>query len=169
MARQEEKTEVKEKPAGGNKNIMIIAGAVVVSAALIAGGLFFALKSQHVPATAEAGTEKKADAVKKKEIPFIYPLEAFIVNISDGHDMRYLKLKVELETPLSAENAKKEMDPYLAPLRDSILVLLTTKTIQDVQDLPGKNRLKEEILAASKKVMPSGKISSVYFTDFVVQ
>jgi flagellar FliL protein len=83
--------------------------------------------------------------------------------------MRYLKVKVEFETTLTAEKAKLELDPYLSPLRDSILVLLTTKTIQDVQDLPGKNRLKEEILVAANKVVPLKKITSVYFTDFVVQ
>jgi len=169
MARQEEQTEMENAPAKGSKNIMIIAGAVVMSAALIGGGLFFALNGHYASTVVEAGADKKAEQVKKKEPPVMYPLEAFIVNIGDGRDMRYLKVKVELETSLSAENAKKEMDPYLAQLRDSILVLLTTKTIQDVQDLPGKNRLREEILASAKKVMPAGKISSVYFTDFVVQ
>jgi flagellar FliL protein len=173
MARQEEQTDVKEQSGKGSKKIMIIAGAVVMSAALVGGGVFFALNGHNASAGAEAGAdkpaEKKAEPAKKKEAPTMYPLEAFIVNISDGQDMRYLKVKVELETALPTEAAKKEMDPYLAPLRDSILVLLTTKTIQDVQDLPGKNRIKEEILAAAKKVIPAGKISSVYFTDFVVQ
>lgn len=171
MARQEESTETEKAPAKGRNNIMIIAGVIVLSAGIIGGGLFFGLKS-HAPAPAaatEAGGEKKAEHAKKKEAPVMYPLEAFIVNISDGSEMRYLKVKVELETGLTAENSKKELDPYLAKLRDAILVLLTTKTIQDVNDLAGKNRLREEILASVTKVVPTGKISSVYFTDFVVQ
>lgn len=99
----------------------------------------------------------------------MYPLEAFVVNIGTGNEMRYLKIKVELETGLTKEGVKPELDPYSAQLRDSILVLLTTKTVQDIQDLPGKTKLREEILANAKKVMPMGKISNVYFTDFVVQ
>ena len=169
MARQEEQTEDKSTKTKGNKNVLIIALVAVLSAAIIGGGLFFGLKSHTPPAVAEAGTDKKTDHEKKKEVPAIYPLEAFIVNIGDGHDMRYLKVKVEFETTLTAEKAKLELDPYLSPLRDSILVLLTTKTIQDVQDLPGKNRLREEILVAANKVVPLKKITSVYFTDFVVQ
>jgi flagellar FliL protein len=169
MARQEEQKEVEKTPEKRSSKLLIIIGAVVVSSALIGGGLFFALKDHTAPAAAEAGAEIKTVQVKKKEVPVMYPLEAFIVNIGDGSDMRYLKVKVELESALSKEAAKTEMDPYLAPLRDSILVLLTTKTIQDVKDLPGKNRLKEEILAAARKVMTTGKISNVYFTDFVVQ
>ena len=157
MARQDEETEAENTPAAGHNKIVVIAVAMVVSAAIIGGGLFWGLKGHSAPAGGEAGTEKKAEPVVKKEMPVIYPLEAFIVNIGDGRDMRYLKVKVELETALSAENAKKELDPYLPRLRDSVLVLLTTKTIQDVQDLPGKNRLREEILAAAKKTMPSGR------------
>ena len=169
MARQEEQTEVEKTPAKGSNKKMIVAGVAVASAVLIGGGLFFGLNGHTASSAVEAGTGKNTEQVKKKELPVMYPLEAFIVNIGDGSDMRYLKVRVELETALSAENSKKELDPYLAPLRDSILVLLTTKTIQDVQDLPGKNRLRGEILAAAKKVIPSGKISCVYFTDFVVQ
>jgi flagellar FliL protein len=169
MARQEESTEAEKAPAKGRNNVMIIAGVIVLSAGIIGGGLFFGLKSHALPAAAEAGGEKKAEHAKKKEAPVMYPLEAFIVNISDGADIRYLKVKVELETGLTAETSKKELDPYLAKLRDAILVLLTTKTIQDVRDLAGKNRLREEILASVTKVVPAGKITSIYFTDFVVQ
>ena len=168
MARQEEQSEEKSTKAKGHKNVLVIALVAVMSSAIIGGGLFFGLKS-HNPAVAEAGNDKKSEHGKKKEAPVIYPLEAFIVNIGDGHDMRYLKVKIEFETTLTAEKVKLEMDPYLSPLRDSILVLLTTKTIQDVQDLPGKNRLREEIMTAANKVVPAKLVSSVYFTDFVVQ
>jgi len=50
-----------------------------------------------------------------------------------------------------------------------VLVLLTTKTLQDVQDVQGKNQLREEILAAVSKIVAQGKVTKVYFTDFVVQ
>lgn len=178
MARQEDHTEEAPAKDTGNKKIIIMAVAVVVSAALIGGALFFGLNRQHAPAKAEAGTEaaategggeKKGEAAKKKEAPAMYPLEAFIVNIGTGNDMHYLKIKIELETGLTKEAAKAELDPYTAKLRDAILVLLTTKSVADVQDLPGKNKLREEILANAKKVMPTGKISNIYFTDFVVQ
>jgi flagellar FliL protein len=169
MARQEEQTEEKQSTTTGLTKVMIIAGSLVVSAAIIGGVLIFVLGNQKALSVVEASTDKKTEQVKKKEAPVTYPLEAFIVNIGDGRDMRYLKLKLEFETTLTAEKVKLELDPYLPPIRDSILVLLTTKTIQDVQDLPGKNRLKDEILVAVNKVVPSRKITGVFFTDFVVQ
>ncbi len=66
----------------------------------------------------------------------MYPLEPFIVNIYDGQEIRYLKVKVEFG--LASPEAKAELDPRQAPLRDAILVLLTTKTMQDIQDMRGR-------------------------------
>lgn len=178
MSRNEEETTAPAKKDSGNMKLIIISLVIVLSALIIGGGLFFGLKSSNASKhEASAATEGEANKdvkqdgknPKKKETPVIYPLEAFIVNVGDGKDMRYLKVKVELETAYTAENVKKEMDPYLAPLRDSILILLTTKTIQDVQDLQGKNKLREEIVATVNKIVEQGKIKSVYFTDFVVQ
>ena len=97
----------------------------------------------------------------------VYPLEPFIVNIYDGQELRYLKVKVELE--MTGPAIKPELDARLAPIRDAVLVLLSTKTLQEIQDVQGKNQLKEEILAAINKIIPPGKIAKVYFTDFVVQ
>jgi flagellar FliL protein len=97
----------------------------------------------------------------------IFPLEPFIVNIYDGQELRYLKVKVELEMVSPA--IKGEIEGRLAPIRDSILILLSAKTLQDIQDVQGKNTLKDEILGAINKNIPPGKIAKVYFTDFVVQ
>ena len=97
----------------------------------------------------------------------IFPLEPFIVNIYDGQELRYLKVKVELE--MVGPAIKGEIEGRLAPIRDSILILLSAKTLQDIQDVQGKNTLKDEILGAINKNIPPGKIAKVYFTDFVVQ
>jgi flagellar FliL protein len=94
-------------------------------------------------------------------------LEPFIVNIYDGQELRYLKVKIELD--MVGPAVKTEIEGRLAPIRDAILVLLSAKTLQDVQDVQGKNTLKDEILGAINKHIPPGKIAKVYFTDFVVQ
>ena len=97
----------------------------------------------------------------------IFPLEPFIVNIYDGQELRYLKVKVELEMANPA--SKGELEMRLAPIRDSILVLLSTRTLQEVQDMQGKNQLKEQILGSINKFIAPGAITKIYFTDFVVQ
>ena len=97
----------------------------------------------------------------------MFPLEPFIVNIYDGQELRYLKVKVEMEMANPA--IKAELEGRLAAMRDAILVVLTSKTLQDIQDIQGKNQLREEILIAVSKIIAQGKVTRIYFTDFVVQ
>jgi flagellar FliL protein len=97
----------------------------------------------------------------------IYALEPFIVNIYDGQELRYLRLKVEME--VSNEEAKNELGVKQSQVRDSIIVLLTTKTLLDIRDQQGKNQLRQEILNAVGRIVSPGKVLRVYFTDFVVQ
>ncbi len=156
-----------------NKKIFIIIGAVVAALAIGGGGMLFLGGKDKTEKPAEASKAEAAasgghGAAKEGEVATsdIYPMEPFIVNIYDGQELRYLKLKVEFQ--LSSALAKAEIDANLAPLRDAILILLTTKTMQEIQDLQGKNTLREQILAAAAKTVP-GKVNKVYFTDFVVQ
>lgn len=171
-----EPAKPQETPEKNNKKLFIIIGAVVAVLAIGGGAAFFMGGSKKEKAPEGAKVEAKAEGgghggAKEGEGAAaggtVYPLEPFIVNIYDGQELRYLKLKVEFE--MANPQAKGELDAKLAPLRDAILILLTTKTMQEIQDLQGKNQLREQILAAVSKVVPPSKVTKVYFTDFVVQ
>lgn len=174
MASKDEQAGQEKSPANMKKLIIVI-GAVVL---VLGIGLTFFLRSggSSGKGKEEAAAEKKAPAEggeKGKEgkgekgAANTYPLEPFIVNIYDGQEMRYLRVKVEFDT--SKPEAKTELDARQAAVRDAILILLTTKTMQDIQDLQGKNQLRDEIFTAVNKIIPPGIVNRVYFTDFVVQ
>lgn len=173
-----EPTKAPDASPKDNKKLFIIIGAVVAVLAIGGGAAFFMgggsgekpAEGAKVEAKAEGGGHGGAEAPKEGEGAAgasIYPLEPFIVNIYDGAELRYLKIKVEFE--MANPQVKPELEAKMAPLRDAILILLTTKTMQEIQDLQGKNQLREQILAAVSKVVPPSKITKVYFTDFVVQ
>jgi flagellar protein FliL len=176
MAKDEQAPAEAEGGGGKNKLFIIISAAVAV--AVILGVVAFMLMGKGDKKDKdkeETKTEAKAEgghggAATGKEgaaaTTNIYPLEPFIVNIYDGQELRYLKVKVEMEMSTAV---KGDLDARLAPMRDAILVLLSSKTLQDLQDLQGKNQLKEEILVAINKIITPAKISKIYFTDFVVQ
>ena len=165
---ENQKVEKQNTPMSRKKKLIIVGVAIVASVALVSSVVAFTMGYElSLPGT-EDGQENHGEASAKKGPPVIYALEPFIVNIHDGQDMRYLKVKIDFETN-AGPDPKVELDPYLAPLRDSILLLLTSKTLQDVLDLEGKNRLRGEILAATGKILPAGKVSRVFFTDFMVQ
>jgi flagellar protein FliL len=170
-----EQAKEQDAPPKDNKKLFIIIGAAVAVLVIIGGAAMFFLggsSAEKKPAQEKAKVEAKGEGggeAKKGEgaATTTYPLEPFIVNIYDGQEIRYLKLKVEFE--LANPQVKPELDSKVAPLRDAILILLTTKTMQEIQDLQGKNQLREQILAAVGKIVPPGKVTKVYFTDFVVQ
>lgn len=172
-----EQAKAQDAPPKDNKKLFIIIGAVVAVLAIGGGAAFFlgGKKGEKAPegAKVEAKAEGEGKGASGKEGEgaaagaTIYPMEPFIVNIYDGAELRYLKVKVEFE--MANPQVKPELEAKMAPLRDAILILLTTKTMQEIQDLQGKNQLREQILAAVSKVVPPSKITKVYFTDFVVQ
>ena len=194
MAKEEqEQVEAGVEDGGGKKKKLIIIGAAV-AVALILGVVAFLMLGKGDKKVQKEGEVAQAEGGHGAAAPAaagghgapaagghgapaagaaagpsanIFPLDPFIVNIYDGQELRYLKVKIELEMVSPA--IKAEIDGRLAAIRDSLLILLSAKTLQDIQDVQGKNTLKDEILTAINKSIPPGKIAKVYFTDFVVQ
>ncbi len=184
MAKDEQTADPAEG-SDGKKKMLIIGAAVIV--AVVVGVVIFMMtgkgkQPEKVAANSEAAAEAKGEAKPVEGggglgaapaagvaagASNMYPMEPFIVNIYDGQELRYLKVKLEVE--MVSPTVKTDMDARLAPIRDAILVLLSTKTLQEILEVAGKNQLKDEILASINKHIPPGKISKVYFTDFVVQ
>jgi len=182
---KDEQAVAETEAGGGNKKMFIIIGAAA-AVAIILGVVIFMMMGKGDKK--EKGHEETAAAAAAKAeggghgapaagghgggeaaagAANMFALEPFIVNIYDGQELRYLKVKVEME--MAAPAVKAELDARLPPIRDAVLVLLSAKTLQDIQDVQGKNQLKDEILAAINKIIPPGKIAKIYFTDFVVQ
>jgi flagellar FliL protein len=170
-----------EAPEGGNKKMLfIIIGAAV--AVLLVLVVVFMMMGKGDKKESKAGEGAKTEAAAgggnggapaaggeggAAGAATVFALEPFIVNIYDGQELRYLKVKIEMEMANPA--IKPELDGRLAAMRDAILVVLTSKTLQDIQDIQGKNQLREEILTAISKIVAQGKVTKIYFTDFVIQ
>lgn len=169
-----------EAPEGGNKKMLfiIIGAAVAVLLVLVVVFMMMGKGSKKESKEGEGAKTEAAAGGGHGGAPAaggeggaagatVFALEPFIVNIYDGQELRYLKVKVEMEMANPA--IKPELDGRLAAMRDAILVVLTSKTLQDIQDIQGKNQLREEILTAVSKIVAQGKVTKIYFTDFVIQ
>lgn len=159
-----EKKEVAEeegKPAEPVKKSklkwIIIASVVlaVITAGAIAGFYFFT----------NSGVKKPV--VEKPAVITIWPMDAFVINIAETNGERYLKIVMQLE--VSDPDVVKELEQLKPRLRDSILDLLTPKTYKELSDLAGKQRLREDIAGRINNILQRGKVTKVYFTDFVIQ
>ena len=158
---QEEKKDKKEK-----KSIVkpiILAGIVLL---LGAGGFWGSnlfLKREKI----EAGTAPEVK--KEKAVSIVYPLKSFIVNLRDktGVGKRYLKVTMEIE--VGNEKAKAAVDSQAAQLRDTILLLLSSQSIKEINSMEGKMELKHGLLTRMNRILGESIIRKIYFTEFVVQ
>jgi flagellar FliL protein len=102
-----------------------------------------------------------------KQMGPTYSLGSFIVNLNDPVRRSYLKVKAELE--LNDEKVSKEVDQRLPQLRDSIILLLSSKSFEEVASMEGKMHLRQELLGQLNHHLGEGKLATIYFTEFVVQ
>lgn len=97
----------------------------------------------------------------------IYDVDPFIVNLADVPEARYLKLTVKLE--LDRPDVSADLSARVPQLRDTILILLSSKDAASLRTTQGKFQLRDELTQRLNSLLPKGGIRSVYFTEFVVQ
>ncbi|OHB57704.1 MAG: hypothetical protein A2173_05565 [Planctomycetes bacterium RBG_13_44_8b] len=153
---EEEEKPVEPKKKSKLKWIIIASVVLVVVIAGTIAGFYFFTKA-----------EVKKPAAEKPAVLTIWPMDAFIINIAETNGERYLKIVMQLE--VSDPAVVTELEQLKPRLRDSILDLLTPKTYKELMDLAGKQRLREDIAGRINNILQHGKVTKVYFTDFVVQ
>lgn len=110
---------------------------------------------------------EKKQAAAKQEPAALWPMEPFIVNLADNQGDRYLKCTLELE--VSDPGCITELNLIKPKLRDNILDLLTAKSYQDLMDIAGKQRLRDEVGMRLNSFLGTCKVTKVYITEFVIQ
>jgi|GEM_PF-141673 len=125
-------------PAKKKKPILII--AIVVLVLLVGGGAaaWFLLGGKHGKKDEHA--EEEVDASKP---PVYVTLEAFTVNLTSEASDRYLQVGIDLK--VSAPDIEGKVKLHLPEIRNGILLLLTSKKVDDLASIEGKNTLRAEI------------------------
>jgi len=175
MAEEKENQEVQEEKKEGGSKLLLIVIIILLLILLIVGGLvaYFLLSGgdeEQPPQQQQQATqkvEKKKKVENMTEIGPIYPLDQFIVNLVSNNSSRYLKCKIDLE--LDAPELQQEIDKKLPAIRDLIIRILSSKTVEEIQTAKGKEKLKEEIKRKINEILTTGEVRHVYFTEFVIQ
>jgi flagellar protein FliL len=93
-------------------------------------------------------------------------LETFVLNLADSDQRSYLRVGIDLG--LSKE-IKHGEEPPLAPVRDTILSVLTLAKGDELLTAKGKDALKADLLHALRERLPELGVEEVYFTEFLIQ
>jgi len=151
---QEESTEKKK----GSKTLLII--IIAVSVVLGAGG-FVGFKLMASKSDSQKGEKKVVEKTTT------VPLDPFVLNLADRG--RYLKMTIQIELP--DESYVELVKQKMPQLRDTIITLVSSKSVNSISSPEGKFQLKDEILFRANQIMGGEKdiIKNLYFTEFVMQ
>jgi flagellar FliL protein len=175
------------------KLIIILAAGIL----LLGGGGFFAWTFLFSGPGGSAGVESGAEsdgresaassgggheaggaAVDKDGKPVLPPLapapklvltlDPFMVNLADSNARRFLRVIVAVDT--ETEAMQEALNARMPRIRDSLILLFSSKNSGDLISTQGKYRLRMEILRTINNVLGlSDVITQAYYMEFVVQ
>lgn len=148
-----------EAPAKGPKKLIIIIAAAVLVVLLGGGAAAFFLMKKKPAENAEGDGHEEVQEVKKpakpphdpSKPPTFVPLDPFVVNLADKDVERYAQVGINLQVddPKIAE----QMKAYMPAIKDSIILILSHKSSEELLSLKGKQKMAEEIQRAAARAM----------------
>lgn len=140
-------------PKSKKKLFIIVGIVVVVLVAAAAGGVLYtqhqaraqALADEDSEDSGERATERtpKPAAKDGKNPPAFLAIEPFTVNLADRDGSRYAQVSITLE--LDEAKTGEIVKAYMPAVRSNVLLLLSSKSSQQLLDPQGKVLLAKEI------------------------
>ena len=165
MAEQEAAAVEEVAPKKGGK-LKIIVLALVGVLVLVGGVIAYLLMSS--PPDAEGAEGADAEQVERKP-PVYETLAVFTVNLSDHQHF----LQTELQLALENVEAQQLVKDRMPEVRDVLIRLLSSKTVDELTQADGKDRLADEIrqqLNGVLGVQSDGEgVRKVLFAAFIIQ
>lgn len=117
----------------------------------------------------DKGKKETTEPIKEAKVSIVCPLNSFVVNLQDkkGVGKRYLKITMQLE--VGKEEDKLIIGNHNAQIRDTILLLLSSQTLKEINTMEGKLELKQTLLSRMNQILGDSVVRGIYFTEFVVQ
>ncbi len=146
------------KRAGVRKGVVWIAVGILVLGAM--AGVSYLVGSRLLAGGTRMPTSANGEAV-------LYHAGKYLTNLRDDGGRRYISVDITLE--LSHDRLARELDRRQAMLRDLIISVLRSKTYGELEGEGGMNTLSRELTDRVNALVESGRVSRIFFTDFVVQ
>lgn len=162
---------------GGNKNNIIYIVLIFINMIFLAGVgwmIYQGKKKDNAEPKIEhviKGEHETQAAEHKEEKQFVgkvIPLETFIVNLAGSKGRKVAKVMMELELKDNKDkNVADEIDKRKAQVRDIIIIILSAKKYEEISTKEGIENLKNEIKDTINSFLTNGKITNVFFTEFI--
>ena len=150
------------------KNIVIIAVGVAVSSllAILTVGNYIAPSMEGRSLNRQAQSSAATDASYLEDLAF-FRLDPMIVNPAGSNGERYLKAAIAFE--MYDKGIQPELEKRLPQIKNQINNVLSSKSIEQMKTNEDREKLSREILTRINGMLVTGRISNVYFEEFVYQ
>lgn len=155
--------EAAKKSGGLKKTLIFFVGLQV----LMAGSAFVFLKMYLSPKIRTA-YEKPAEAMKEEQRGRIHLIKDVLVNPAGTNGTRYLSTSIGLETS-DSEHGSDRFEELTPIVRDIFIAILSSKTMEELSSIDGKEKLRGEILAQVNEAVKPDSVYRIYFVDYVLQ
>jgi flagellar FliL protein len=154
--------------SGLNKIVKILIYVALGAVSLV----LMAVISYYVALTAAAQQYKEVASIAVVKPPpptenFNFP-EDFRVNTADRGDPHFIKLRLSLGFDRGNPALSAELADRMPQLRNIINLILMGKTKDGLSTVQDRLELREEIKASVNHILSEGKITEVYFSEFIV-
>lgn len=173
----EEEEVKKEESPKKSKKLLIIGGVVLLVVVIGAPVIYFTVfnKPKDPELASDIALQEETtsllgnleeDELEEGEEPLgaIYPLDSFVLNLSDG---KYIRTQVQLE--FEGNDIPRRFYNRSVVLRDALISLITKKSSGELLDETGKAKLKEEIKQTINETLKKEEVKKVYLTQFIIQ
>jgi len=173
----EEGKEEKGKDSGKKKGIIIGLVILVILLVQIGTAYFFVKKLKGVDPSETARLQMEQDSSEAAEMLTRFgavleePME-ITVNIAGQKGSHYLKSTIQLEwNEDEYPDLRENLMARMVKIKDIIIDILSTQSIEDLKLISGKKRVKEAILSDINVIIPReiGRIQKVLFEEFIIQ
>lgn len=98
---------------------------------------------------------------------FIYNIDDVIVNPANTNGKMLLLTSIGLDC--EKEDTKKNLENKQIVVKDIIISVLSSKTVDQLSQMTYRDSVKSEITDRLKSKIPEAKIKNVYFSKFIIQ
>ena len=148
------------------RRLIVVLAVLLIAVAIIVG---YVVISGRGPA-GEASADEDGAVSASESSPAMgpgYTFDTFIVNVAGTGGRRYLKCTITVEFDKNA--GVNEAGTKVPLMRDAVIDILSSKTLEDLEPGPMRNALRDELVATISSVIIKARVTRVFFNEFVVQ
>lgn len=169
----EQEAESPAKPdKGKSKGSPLLMGMLLLNTIVILGVGYFlyaekmkAIEAPSIEPLVDGASMDQKEGSMEATSGYPVPLDYFLVNLAEDQGQKLFKVQMEFD--VDSVDVQDEINKRMPQVRDIIIILLSSKTYNQISTPKGKERLKEEIRDTVNSFLTKGKINKVLFTQFI--